>query len=151
MTEHQNQEISSVAAAKPGRKFCAQCGEALELDASHCPSCGLESPPLNGAGAKDTPPISDKSFGMAVSLCGVFGILGLHHFYLRNYVHGLIDLLLFVTAMVCLWHPNPQWGFLGVILLITDVGHTAWVMYSLFTGKTQDGDGKTVAYPGQFS
>jgi TM2 domain-containing membrane protein YozV len=41
-----------------------------------------------------------KSYGIAVSLCGVFGVLGIHHFYLEDYLHGFADLGLFVLAMV---------------------------------------------------
>ena len=50
---------------------------------------------------------SPKSYGTAVALCGVFGTVGLHHFYLGNIIHGLLDLGLFVLFIWCMVIGNP--------------------------------------------
>ena len=34
---------------------------------------------------------SDKSYGAAVSLCMIFEMKGIHHFYLGNVLHGIFD------------------------------------------------------------
>ena len=52
--------------------------------------------------ALDVPPETEKStksYGAAVSLCGVFGTVGIHHFYLGNWLHGLFDLGLFISFL----------------------------------------------------
>lgn len=94
--------------------------------------------------------ISSKNFGVAVSLCGIFGIVGIHHFYLGNIMHGLIDLGLFVAAMVLMYGSTGPMVALGFALLLIDIAHTLWVMIMLFIGKTRDSQGRIVAYPGQF-
>jgi len=35
--------------------------------------------------------VSPKSYGVAVCLSTIFGVLGIHHFYLGRYLHGLLD------------------------------------------------------------
>ena len=61
-----------------------------------CPACGAPNLAAGqaaaGAGAAHEP-VSDRSYGVAVALCGIFGIVGIHHFYLGNHLHGLFDLL----------------------------------------------------------
>ncbi|MBL4836579.1 MAG: TM2 domain-containing protein [Kordiimonadaceae bacterium] len=94
--------------------------------------------------------VSDKSYGLAVVLCGVFGVLGVHHFYLRNWFHGLIDLVLSVVGFYCVFFVvDPVFQIFGALLLILDVIHTVVIMYRLFVGKCYDGDGALVTFPGQ--
>ncbi|WP_157831812.1 NINE protein [Thalassospira marina] len=114
-----------------------------------CPSCGhpCSLPPT--ATAADLHDISPKSFGTAVALCGVFGILGIHHFYLGNILHGIADFLLCVVALACFASHEPSFVLIGMFLLLVDISHTVWVMIRLFTGNTRDGHGKLVVYPGQ--
>ena len=93
---------------------------------------------------------SDKSYGVAVALCMIFGIVGIHHFYIGNVVHGFIDLGLFVVGFsLILFSGNPEVMFLGAMLILADVIHTFVVTILLLIGKVKDGEGRLVAYPGQ--
>lgn len=83
---------------------------------------------------------SPKSYGTAVSLCGVFGIFGAHHFYLGNYLHGLVDLALSVVSLVLLWNGND----VGILFLLADGLHTVVVFYQLIVEKARDGQGRRV-------
>lgn len=106
-------------------------------------------------GADMVPPadsrISPKSYGVAVALSGIFGIIGIHHFYLGNWLHGLIDLGLSVAGITCIFSDDPMTVLVGAFLLFVDVLHTIIVIYRLFVGKCRDGQGLLVAYPGQFN
>lgn len=84
---------------------------------------------------------SNVNYGTAVILCGVFGVLGIHHFYMRNYVHGMVDLglfLLFVTLMI-----GGSDG-LALLVLLVDGLHSLIVFYLLITEQARDGDGRLV-------
>jgi TM2 domain-containing membrane protein YozV len=85
---------------------------------------------------------SPKNYGAAVSLCGVFGVLGVHHFYIGNILHGVFDLSLFVGAMFLL--STSETEVLGVVLLAIDFLHTFVVFYKLITEQQKDGSGKLV-------
>lgn len=89
---------------------------------------------------------STKNYGVAVSLSGVFGILGIHHFYLGCWLHGLIDLGMTVTAFYFLMIDRPLAGF---CILAVDILHTFIVTIILLTGGYKDGNGHYVIYPGQ--
>lgn len=86
--------------------------------------------------------ISERSYGMAVILCGVFGVLGIHHFYLRNHIHGFIDFGMFAIAIVLF---RDGQGELAAIVLLVDALHTVIVFYKLITEQEHDGDGRRVA------
>ncbi|MBT5414246.1 MAG: hypothetical protein HOK81_06560 [Rhodospirillaceae bacterium] len=87
---------------------------------------------------------------MAIALCGIFGIVGVHHFYLGNHLHGLFDLGLLLGAIACFIFADAQDGgflvTLGIALLLTDVIHTTVVFYLLIVGKQRDGQGRLVTY-----
>jgi hypothetical protein len=97
---------------------------------------------------------SPKSFGVAVILCGIFGILGIHHFYLGNILHGLFDLCLAIAAIACLVlgeiTGGPGLFFLGYGLIIVDLIHTIFVFFRLITGQQRDGAGLLITFPGQY-
>ena len=84
---------------------------------------------------------SPKSYGIAVSLCGVFGILGIHHFYLEDYPHGFADLGLFIIAMVFSIQGNDG---LAVLVLLLDALHSVIIFYYLIIEKWRDGQGRPV-------
>ncbi len=88
---------------------------------------------------------SEKSYAIAVCISGVFGILGIHHFYLERWGMGLFDLSLSIIGFVLLAYGN-SWG---VLFLVVDIIHTIYVTYKLLVGEYEDGRGKIVAYPGQ--
>ena len=130
--------------------FCYRCGTAMAADAVHCRSCG--APVLTAHRASPIHPdeISDRSYGVAIALCGVFGIIGIHHFYLRNYLYGVLDLGLFIGTIVCFVAAEllkePSLIIVGVVLLLIDTGHTMWIFYRLIVGKARDGNGKLVRH-----
>lgn len=132
--------------------YCARCGARFAATLASCPACGA----VNLAAGRTTPPgqdaaVSDRSYGVAVSLCGIFGIVGIHHFYLGNHLHGLFDLGLFLAAMACFFLPGAEdadWVILGVLLLAVDVLHTLIIFYRLITGQAHDGQGRKVVVPG---
>ena len=84
---------------------------------------------------------SSKSYGVAVSLCGVFGFVGIHHFYIGNHLHGIFDLSLLILGVYFLIS-GPEG--LGISLLIIDIIHTFFVFYKLITEKQKDGSGKLI-------
>lgn len=84
---------------------------------------------------------SPKSYGVAVSLCGIFGVLGVHHFYLGDYLHGFADLGLFIFAIVMF-----SQGYVGVatLALLLDGLHSIVIFYYLIVEKWRDGQGRPV-------
>ena len=94
--------------------------------------------------------ISPKSYGVSVMLSMIFGIVGIHHFYMGNWLHGLLDFSLFVMAFYCLFiNSDPGIVGIGCILIIIDIIHTIMVTYRLFVGRCRDGNGLLIVYPGQ--
>ncbi|MER5170907.1 NINE protein [Thioclava sp. GXIMD2076] len=83
---------------------------------------------------------SPKSYGTAVALCGVFGVLGVHHFYLGNILHGLVDLGLFLVTVALFCNGNP----LALVFLLADALHTVIVFYKLITEQERDGQGRRI-------
>ncbi|BCE03243.1 NINE protein [Marinicellulosiphila megalodicopiae] len=89
---------------------------------------------------------SNKSYGVAVCLSGIFGVVGVHHFYLGRYIEGIIDFSMFVLSMY-FFYTGQIW--LAVLFFLVDGIHTFVVTIMLLTGSIKDGDGKLVCYPGQ--
>ena len=85
--------------------------------------------------------LSSKSYGIAVSLCGIFGMIGIHHFYIGNYLHGIFDLSLLIFGLFFLISGPAG---LGLLLLGIDVIHTFFIFYKLITEKQKDGSGKLI-------
>ena len=86
---------------------------------------------------------SKKSYPVAVCLAGIFGTVGIHHFYLGRWVHGLFDLFMMVLGVSLLVLGEP----VGLLLLIADVVHTVYFTYKLIIGEYKDGSGYWVAIP----
>jgi len=84
--------------------------------------------------------ISSKKFGVAVSLAGIFGIVGIHHFYIGNVLHGLFDLFLFIFGIYFLLDGQ----LIGGLLIAIDIIHTVFVFYYLITEQQKDGYGKLI-------
>ncbi|WP_068312862.1 TM2 domain-containing protein [Pseudovibrio hongkongensis] len=143
MTETASQQISA------GWGFCTCCGQKIAHKAVHCPKCG--APQANTQLQNDTNK-SPKSYGVAVALCGLFGMMGIHHFYIGNILHGLFDLCLFTAWVFLIYVSEPtSWhqAALGLTLLLLDFVHTAVVFYRLICGKEVDSEGRRIAIPGQ--
>ncbi|MDD7910967.1 TM2 domain-containing protein [Pseudovibrio exalbescens] len=130
-----------------GWSFCTYCGQKIAFAAPTCPKCGAPQPKRTLAGNAD---ISPKSYGVSVTLCGVFGMIGIHHFYMGNIVHGLVDLGLFLGWLVLLFvssNPSDVELLFGFAFFIADFIHTSWVFILLICGKAKDGKGRLVAIP----
>lgn len=129
-------------------RFCGHCGRKMAFEAAACPACGRPT----GYKTANTD-ISPKSFGTAVSLCGVFGLLGIHHFYIGNFLHGIIDLGLCLGALTLFVLGNATYNHslvaIALVLLLVDVAHSIYVFARLITGKQRDGRGLLIPFPGQ--
>ena len=90
--------------------------------------------------------ISSKGYATAVCLSGIFGLLGIHHFYLGRWLHGIVDLSMTVGAFI-LFIVGAE--LLGLLVLGIDIIHTVVVTILLLVGAYKDGEGNTVTYPGQ--
>ncbi|MEL0091530.1 MAG: TM2 domain-containing protein [Rhodospirillales bacterium] len=86
---------------------------------------------------------SEKSYGLAVALCGIFGTVGVHHFYIGNWVHGIIDLTLFLGFIILLILGIAE---LAIAVLLVDVLHTLFVFYKLIVGEQRDGQGRLITW-----
>lgn len=93
--------------------------------------------------------VSRKSYGTAVCLSAVFGVLGIHHFYLGRHLHGIFDMSLTIGFIVFLYFLEQP--VIGISLLVVDVIHTFVVTIQLLVGAYRDGEDAIVAYPGQFN
>jgi TM2 domain-containing membrane protein YozV len=91
--------------------------------------------------------ISPKSYAVAVCLSGIFGILGVQHFYLGRPLTGVIDVGMTAAFVFFFATGETLWG--GVFLA-ADFAHSLVVTIQLLVGSYRDGDGAVVAYPGQF-
>jgi len=93
---------------------------------------------------------SEKSYATSVCLSSVFGVLGIHHFYLGRFFHGALDFTMTAIALylICMT-TDFTLNILGVILLFIDIIHTLTVTVMLLIGSYKDGKGHIVAYPGQ--
>lgn len=136
----------SVNRAGGGWGFCGYCGKKMAFSAPTCPECGAP----NAQPQHTHIDVSEKSYSVAVTLCGIFGIVGVHHFYIGNILHGLFDLGLFIVAVsIYATSSNPNMLLLATALFVVDIVHSLYIFYRLITGQQQDGDGKLILSPGQ--
>lgn len=83
---------------------------------------------------------SEKSYTVSVALCGVFGLIGIHHFYLGNLLHGIFDLSLLIFGSWLIINEN---GF-GYLLILIDIIHSIIIFYKLITEQQKDSKGLLV-------
>ena len=91
---------------------------------------------------------SEKSYVVSICLAGVFGTVGIHHFYVERWLHGLFDLGLFVLTIFLLFNGQLTLGF---FTLLIDIIHTVYVTYKLIVGEYKDGSGKLICIPNWFA
>lgn len=89
---------------------------------------------------------SEKNYITAVCLSAIFGVLGVHHFYLGRILEGFLDLGLAVLTIVLYLTGHPVYAML---VFMVDTLHTFIVTIMLLTGSIKDGQGRLVCYPGQ--
>jgi TM2 domain-containing membrane protein YozV len=89
---------------------------------------------------------SEKSYAVAVCLSAIFGVMGIHHFYIGRYLEGVIDFSLFVATLY--FYFTGQW-FWAVLFFVVDGLHTFIITIMLLTGTFKDGEGNIICYPGQ--
>lgn len=89
---------------------------------------------------------SPKSYVVAVCLAGIFGVVGIHHFYLGRYIEGTLDFGMFVTTIYFFATGNL---LLAIAVGAIDALHTLIVTILLLIGSFNDGKGGRVCYPGQ--
>ncbi len=103
------------------------------------PETSLESDALDSR-------VSGKSYGTAVILSGIFGFVGVQHFYLGRWLEGLLDL-----GLTICWIYSLVVGeiLFAILFMLADFGHSFIVTIRLLTGSFADGQGRIVCYPGQ--
>ena len=84
---------------------------------------------------------SPKSYGTSVLLCGIFGVLGIHHFYLEDWLHGLADVGLLILTI---GFAVQGYAGLALLVLLLDALHTIIVFYYLIIEKWRDGKGRPI-------
>ena len=92
------------------------------------------------------PEVSNKSYAIAVCLSGIFGVVGIQHFYLERWIEGILDFSLCVATLYFVF--TGQF-LLAILAGAIDALHTLIVTIMLLTGSFNDGHGRRVCYPGQ--
>ena len=102
--------------------------------------------PLDSQSQKPKKTPSDKNYVVAVCLSGIFGVVGIHHFYLGRYLEGIFDFTMFCLTIY--FYATGQLG-LAALCFAIDFIHTFVITIMLLTGSFKDGKGKVICYPGQ--
>lgn len=89
---------------------------------------------------------SSKKYSTAVILSAIFGIVGIHHFYVERWLMGMLDFGLFILTLILFYF---EMNIAAIITLVIDLIHTVIVTYLLLVGEYKDGNGKYITYPGQ--
>ncbi len=104
-------------------KFCTNCGQELDNNATFCYSCGKK---INETTEKveennhSNISVTTKKSKIAAGLFGIFlGGLGIHNFYLGYNSKGLAQLLISVLSCGLLSFVSGIWGFIEGILILT--------------------------------
>ena len=125
---------------------CSVCQAPYKSGTIYCGTCGNELGKKDNAGIKGEEP-SKKSYVTAVCLAGILGTLGIHHFYVGRWFHGLFDLSLLIQAILffslSLWIP-------AILFLVADLIHNTYFVYKLIIGEYRDGSGKLIKIPGSY-
>jgi TM2 domain-containing membrane protein YozV len=122
---------------------CPDCGFSNEIEAKFCSSCGTKfgtQEPTKGFSDS-----SRKSYVAAVCLAAIFGTLGIHHFYVGRWFHGLFDLSLLIAAGIFFF--SSAWMLAGMFFFV-DVVHNTYFVYKLIIGEYRDGSGKLIGVLG---
>lgn len=116
----------------------------IDITSQNTPTEISEAQPEAAASPSQIP--SEKNYVVAVCLSAIFGVVGIHHFYLRRYLEGIIDFSLFCVSIYLYTTGHIGWAALTFAI---DYLHTFIITIMLLTGSFKDGDGKIICYPGQ--
>ena len=108
-------------------KFCTNCGQELEDNATFCFNCGKKIDKLTNEDTikeenpkKEGVSVTTQKSKIAAGLFGIFlGSLGIHNFYLGYNSKGLAQLLISVLSCGILSFVSGIWGFVEGILILT--------------------------------
>ena len=123
--------------------LCLNCGSDNEIGTQFCRSCGSKFGTQESTG--DFSDSSRKSYVTAVCLAAIFGTVGIHHFYVGRWLHGLFDLSLLVAAGI--FFLSSAWILAGLFFFV-DVVHNTYFVYKLIIGEYRDGSGRLIRIPG---
>lgn len=101
-------------------------------------------PPRSDAAASSLR--STRKYHVAVIISGIFGVLGVHHFYLGRWLLGFVDIGLALVAFTAFVNEHVA---VAVAIFAIDAVHSLFTTVQLLVGAYRDGDGKLVCYPGQ--
>jgi len=122
---------------------CPNCGSSNEIGTRFCRSCGNEFGTQESI--EDFSDSSQKPYVTAVCLAAIFGTVGIHHFYVGRWLHGLFDLSLLIAAGIFFF--SSAWILAGLFFFV-DVVHNTYFVYKLIIGEYRDGSGKLIRIPG---
>ncbi len=122
---------------------CPNCGSSNEIGTRFCRSCGNKFGTQESI--EDFSDSSQKPYVTAVCLAAIFGTVGIHHFYVGRWLHGLFDLSLLIAAGIFFF--SSAWILAGLFFFV-DVVHTTYFVYKLIIGEYRDGSGKLIKVPG---
>lgn len=108
-------------------KFCTNCGQELEDNATFCFNCGKKIDEIKNEDTikeenpkKEGVSVTTQKSKIAAGLFGIFlGSLGIHNFYLGYNSKGLAQLLISVLSCGILSFVSGIWGFVEGILILT--------------------------------
>ncbi len=89
--------------------FCRACGKQLHVSALSCVQCGAQQRAA-APEAQFHPNVSPKLLLPAVLLCFLFGVFGVHRFFVGKVGTGLLQLFTFGGLGI--------WAFIDLIILI---------------------------------
>ena len=91
-------------------KYCAECGELINVKAEICPKCGVRQPiqsiPISGE-------INDQrnKWLICLLLCWFLGVFGVHRFYTGHTAIGVVQLLTFGGCGI--------WALIDFIIIVS--------------------------------
>ncbi len=83
-------------------KFCYACGEKINTYAEICPKCGVTQNNINQTYSEE------KSLLTTLLLAFIFGFMGIHNFYIKKTVKGVLSIVF-------------SWTYMPLILSLIDI------------------------------
>lgn len=104
--------------------YCSNCGRQINDNATFCEHCGLlinqQNPNVYQQQTTNNSSINQpfKSQFVAIVSCLFFGYIGLHNFYLEEYIFGLFKLGFFILALLSIFVAGDIISFYCCLLSI---------------------------------